>query len=284
MTNLVVALQAEARPIIEALDLVQDSLAGIFPVYCNGSVSLVVSGVGRTYCAGAVTHLFHRTAQSTDQAWLNIGIAGHQQIPIGSVLLASRITEQVSGRSWYPPYVLDLELSRSPLVTVDKPERYYPECCAYDMEASSFYQIASRCSTGELIQSLKIISDGPGSNLDLTADQISQFIAEQISSIETVLSQLSNLAEVLDTARLPQEMVSNYLEHWHFSVAQHNQLTALLGRLHARSVPLPTLPEKNECHDAKAVLGWLEEKLLALPVNLSIPQPKDRLGRAEQQS
>ena len=60
MTNLVVALQAEARPIIEALDLVQDSLAGIFPVYCNGSVSLVVSGVGRTYCAAAVAHLFHR--------------------------------------------------------------------------------------------------------------------------------------------------------------------------------------------------------------------------------
>ena len=36
MTNLVVALQAEAGPIIEALDLVQDRPAGIFPVYCNG--------------------------------------------------------------------------------------------------------------------------------------------------------------------------------------------------------------------------------------------------------
>ena len=284
MTNLVVAMQAEARPIIEALDLVQDTLTGIFPVYCNGSVSLVVSGVGRTYCAAAVTHLFHRTAQSTDQAWLNIGIAGHQQIPIGSVLLASRITEQVSGRSWYPPYVLDLELSRAPLVTVDKPERYYPECCAYDMEASSFYQIASRCSTGELIQSLKIISDGPGSNLDLTVDQISQFIAEQMSSIESVLGQLSNLAEVLDTARLPKELVSNYLDQWHISVAQHNQLAALLGRLNARSVPLPTLPTASECRDAKAVLVWLEEKQLALPVNLSIPQPKDCLGRAESQS
>ena len=99
MINLVVALQAEARPIIEALGLVQDSQAGIIPMYCNGSVSLVVSGIGRPFCAAAVTHLFHRTAQDKDQAWLNIGIAGHQQVPVGSVILASRITEHVSGRS-----------------------------------------------------------------------------------------------------------------------------------------------------------------------------------------
>ncbi len=284
MINLVVALQAEARPIIEAFDLVQDSPTGIFPVYCNDGLSLVVSGVGRSLCAAAVTHLFHRTAQSVDQAWLNIGIAGHQQVPIGSVLLASRITEQVSGRSWYPPYVLDVELPRSPLVTVDQPERCYPECCAYDMEASSFYQIASRCSTGELIQSLKIISDGPGSNLDLTVDQISQLIADQISLIESVLGQLSDLAQLLDTERLPQELFPNYLEQWHFTVTQHIQLAALLRRLSARSVPLPALPETSECHDAKAVLTWLEGKLLALPVNLSIPQPKGRVGRAEQPS
>ena len=284
MTNLVVALQAEARPIIEALDLVHDSLAGIFPVYCNDSVSLVVSGVGRTYCAAAVTHLFHRTAQSTDQAWLNIGIAGHQQVPIGSVLLASRITEQVSGRSWYPPYVLDVELSRSPLVTVDKPERYYPECCAYDMEASSFYQIASRCSTGELIQSLKIISDGPGSNLDLKADQISQLIADQMLSIESMLSQLSNLALVLDTARVPQELVSYYLEQWHFTVAQRHQLAVLLNRLKSRSVRLPTVPGASEYQDASSVLTWLEGKLLAIPVNLSVPQGEDAADRVEQPS
>jgi len=197
MTNLVVALQAEAGPIIEALDLVQDRPAGIFPVYCNGSLSLVVSGIGRTHCAAAVTHLFHRTAQSVDQAWLNIGIAGHQQAPIGSVLLASRITEHASGRSWYPPYVLDVKLLRSPLVTVDEPERHYPDCCAYDMEASGFYQIACRCSTGELVQSLKIISDNSGSDLDLTADQISLLIADQMSAIESTVGQLSDLSRVL---------------------------------------------------------------------------------------
>ena len=283
MIILVVALQAEARPIIEALGLVQDGPVGIFRVYCNDEVSLVVSGIGRSNCAAAVVHLFNRTAQSMDQAWFNIGIAGHQQVSIGSVLLASRITEQASGRSWYPPYVLDVELSRSPLVTVDNPERCYPECCAYDMEASSFYQIASRCSTGELIQSLKIISDGPGSKLDVTVDEISQLVADQMSSIESVLGQLSNLTQVLRTAKLPEELVSNYLEQWHFTVAQHHQLSTLLGRLNAKSVPLPILPDTGECPDAKAVLTWLEEKLLALPVNLSIPQSKDRFGRAGQQ-
>ena len=284
MINLVVALQAEARPIIEMLDLVQDRSAGIFPVYCNDGLSLVVSGIGRTHCAAAVTHLFHRTAQSVGQAWLNIGIAGHQQVPIGSVLLASRITEQVSGRSWYPPYVLDVGLQRSPLVTVDKPERCYPECCAYDMEASGFYQIACRCSTGELIQSLKIISDNPGSNLDLTTDQVSQFIADQMPAIESAVRQLSDLFRVLDTVRTPPDLSSLYLEQWHFTVTQRHQLTALLSRLKVRLGELPAVPGVSECQDASGVLTWLEGKLLALPINLSVPQGEDAADWVEQPS
>ena len=283
MINLVVALQAEARPIIEALDLVQDRPAGIFPVYCNGDLSLVVSGIGRTHCAAAVTHLFHRTAQHVNQAWLNIGIAGHQQVPIGSVLLASRITEHASGRSWYPPYVLDVELLRSPLVTVDKPERCYPDCCAYDMEAAGFYQLACRCSTGELVQSLKIISDNPGSDLDLTTDQVSQFIDDQMPAIESAVRQLSDLSCVLDTARAPSDLSSPYLEQWHFTVSQRYRLVALLGRLKVRSGQLPAVPRTNECQDANGVLRWLENKLSALPVNLSKPQVEDAADRVEQQ-
>jgi len=283
MINLVVALQAEARPIIEALDLVQDRPTGIFPVYCNGDLSLVVSGIGRTHCAAAVTHLFHRTAQRVNQAWLNIGIAGHQQVPIGSVLLASRITEHASGRSWYPPYVLDVELLRSPLVTVDKPERCYPDCCAYDMEAAGFYQLACRCSTGELVQSLKIISDNPGSDLDLTTDQVSQFIDDQMPAIESAVRQLSDLSCVLDTARAPSDLSSPYLEQWHFTVSQRYRLVALLGRLKVRSGQLPAVPRTNECQDANGVLRWLENKLSALPVNLSKPQGEDAADRVEQQ-
>jgi hypothetical protein len=283
MTNLVVALQAEAGPIIGALDLVSARPAGIFPVYCNGDLSLVVSGIGRTHSAAAVTHLFHRTAQRVDQAWLNIGIAGHQQAPIGSVLLASRITEHASGRSWYPPYVLDVKLLRSPLVTVDEPERHYPDCCAYDMEASGFYQIACRCSTGELVQSLKIISDNPGSDLDLTADQISLLIANQMSAIEGAVGQLSDLSHVVDTVRALPDLSSLYLEQWHFTVSQRHRLPALLSRLKVRSGQLPNIPGTSECQDARGVLRWLESKLSALPVNLSVPQGEDAADRVEQQ-
>ena len=62
MTNLVVALQAEARPIIEALDLVQDRPAGMFPVYCNGGLSLVVSGIGRACCQSIFLFLLDNNA------------------------------------------------------------------------------------------------------------------------------------------------------------------------------------------------------------------------------
>ena len=225
----------------------------------------MVSGIGRTHCAAAVTHLFHRTAQRVDQAWLNIGIAGHQQAPIGSVLLASRITEHASGRSWYPPYVLDVKLLRSPLVTVDKPERHYPDCCAYDMEAAGFYQIACRCSTGELVQSLKIISDNSGSDLDLTVDEISLLIADQMSAIESTVGQLSDLSRVVDTVRPLPDLSSLYLEQWHFTVSQRHRLaTALLGRLKATVRPATEFTrDKLSVKMHSAVLTMVREQTIS---------------------
>ncbi|MBR57264.1 MAG: hypothetical protein CMH54_04315, partial [Myxococcales bacterium] len=103
-------------------------------------------------------------------------------------------------------------------------------------------------------------------------------------AIESVVGQLSDLSRALDAVRGPPDLLSLYLEQWHFTVAQRHQLAALLNRLKARSVQLPVVPRINEYQDASSVLTWLQDKLLAIPVNLSVPQGGDAADRVEQPS
>ena len=135
-----------------------------------------------------------------------------------------------------------------------------------------------------MVQSLKVISDNPGSDLDLAVDQIGQLVADQMSAVESAVRQLSYLPCVLATVRAEPYLSSLYLEQWHFTVSQRHRLATLLGRLKVRSGQLPNLPGTSECQDARGVLRWLEGKLSALPVNLSVPQREDAADRGEQQS
>ena len=52
--NLVVALRAEAEPVIEYFQLEAGSADGLFTIYRGESVWLVISGVGRVLAGAAV--------------------------------------------------------------------------------------------------------------------------------------------------------------------------------------------------------------------------------------
>ncbi|MEE3288093.1 MAG: hypothetical protein VX249_07815 [Pseudomonadota bacterium] len=273
--NLVVALRAEAQPLIEYFQLEAGSADGLFTIYRGESVWLVISGVGRVLAGAAVAHLHLVSGGKADVPWLNVGIAGHRQLSIGDLLLASRIVEPATGRSWYPPYTLDSAVQRSELVTVDQPERDFPRCSAYDMEAAGFYAIASRCSTSELVQSLKVVSDNPGTTLDLSHQQISQLIADQLESIATVGGELTEIGRQHKMTRPTTPSLDRYLGQWHFTVTQRHRLTGLLRRWAVLNNNDPWAG-LTECRGSVDVLQHLEWRLEQQPIRFS-PHQDDAL-------
>ena len=275
--NLVVALRAEAEPLIEYFQLETGSARGLFTVYRGESVWLVISGVGRVLAGAAVAHLHLVSGGKADVPWLNVGIAGHRQLSIGNLLLASRIVEPATGRSWYPPYTLDSTVQRSELVTVDQPERDFPRCSAYDMEASGFYAMASRCSTSELVQSLKVVSDNPGTTLDLSHQQISQLIADQLESIATVAGELTGICRWHEKNRPTTPSLDRYLGQWHFTVTQRRRLTGLLRRWAVLNNNDPWAG-LTECRGSVDVLQHLEWHLEQQPIRFSQDQDGTLLG------
>jgi nucleoside phosphorylase len=160
----------------------------------------------------------------------NIGIAGHKSHAIGSVFLIDKITDNDSGRRYYPPLVFTPPCPTHSLQTAAKPQLTYPPSYLCDMEASAFYETATRFSSGELIQCLKIVSDNelsPAQNIQ--PKQVSTLIDAQLSTIESILMELTKLAESLTTPELTEfdQLISQY----HFTVNEQIQLKKLLTRL-----------------------------------------------------
>ena len=55
--NFVVALKAEATPLVESFELAKESAPSPFPVFANGKHRLVLSGVGKELAAKATRYL-----------------------------------------------------------------------------------------------------------------------------------------------------------------------------------------------------------------------------------
>src|SRR5690348_6346061 len=92
--NIVVALHSEAKPLIEYYYLKKICSETLpFPVFSNKdrSIHLVVSGIGKIKTAAATTFLHCLTGNKSFSCFLNIGISGSSQYPIGALILAAKI-------------------------------------------------------------------------------------------------------------------------------------------------------------------------------------------------
>lgn len=265
MILIVTAFDAEARPLIDHFRLRRQADHG-FPVYAGGDVWLVVSGPGRINAAAATTHLHARAGFPWDNTWINTGIAGHPELPRGEARLAHKITEKISGKSWYPALVTGSPWRSAPLLTVDQPDREYASGDLVDMEASAFMETALRFSSGELVHVLKIVSDNRESPAVIPkASQLQAWMAPHVAALEDFCRSLERLAMPLETPAGVTQQYETLTAALHFTVSQQNRLQQLLQRWHALNqdtqIPAPVSGQVT----AQALLEALQERLDASP-------------------
>ncbi len=234
--NIVVAHGLEARPLISMLELQPEKTDGRYLVYSNSAgATLIVSGMGRDAVIAATNYLGEQQRDEDDRlrGWLNLGIAGHRTAEIGSAWLANKITEQISGASAYPPQLL-AGFASCKVITVDKPETAYPEDAVYEMEASAFYEVATKFSTAELVQVFKIISDNssnPVNNIDLA--MVPTWISTQENEILDLLSKLEFLVTEYNVSHSLSPAYESFCARYYLTVNQKIQLKRLCQRYRA---------------------------------------------------
>ena len=261
---LVVALQAEAQPLITHFGLRCEAPMGMFRIYRRESMALVISGVGKSLSAAATGYLCGSSDGWRNAPWINVGVAGHQNVDVGELIVANKIVDQSTAHSWYPPQLV-ANVVNSTLITVDEPEETYPERAAYDMEAAGFFPAATRCSSGELVQSIKVISDNPHQLIaSLNARSIEQLITKNVSKIEQFINRLSELSTEIKVLPHHGSLPESWANRWSFSVTQCHRLRLLLQRWRALIGDAENLDSAlSACKDGAAVLTALEERLNA---------------------
>lgn len=274
MLNFVIALAAEAKPIIDYWRLKKLQTWQPFPVFATDHCRLIISGIGRTNSAAATAWLAATTRPENAHKpepgiWLNIGLAGHGSQDIGTMLNGHKIIERGSGKYWYPPQIKS-PLSSSAIVTVDKVTTDYTADTLHEMEASGFYATAQRFSTSELIQCVKIVSDNKNNPVQLIdAKFASALIAGNIEPLAEYIRCLEALANNLD-APASMENYHRITSQYQFSTTQKLQLQRLLQRyttLFGENASLPD--ETGRAVRASLILQTLRDRLNKAEVSIS---------------
>lgn len=268
--RLVVALEAEARPLIERYRLERDVGARDFKIFRREETALVVSGIGKAAAAAATSYLHLTAGGERDAVWLNVGIAGHGTRAVGEAVLAHKIVDRGTDRAWYPPLVFKPPCVTDQLTTVDRPERELASPGAFDMEASGFVATAGRFASAELVQCLKIVSDGPGTELEgLTREVVGRLIGKRLPMIEAVAVACGRLSRELRSLDAEPPELTTCLARWRFTVTERRELRRLLRRRQtlAPDRPLPLMDVEDSIR-GKEINRRLRTWLDRLPVEV----------------
>lgn len=198
MIYVVVALQAEARPLISHFQLERvDELAPL-AVYRRADLALIVAGVGKEATAAAVEALAGAMPADGPSVWLNVGVAGHRAYEIGTAVLARQVRDEESGTIYVTSPPADLQLPWGEVATVDHVETRYDTDALYEMEATAFCERTVILTHSELIQVLKIVSDNRRTGtVCVSARQVQRLIEKNLPKIDLLVSHLHRQARQL---------------------------------------------------------------------------------------
>ncbi|NLO82447.1 MAG: hypothetical protein GX094_05230 [Clostridiales bacterium] len=255
MIYVVAALPWEARPIVERHKLKRDDGCKFFPLFKGNGMYLIVSGIGKMASAIATTYLL--AGVNTDQgvAIVNIGVCGaaSQKHSIGTPVLIHRIVDYETGREYYPDILLEHPFVEGSIATHNRLVRQKDvdsgqiQLCAdfVDMEASGFFQAASKFLSPHQIYIIKIIGDYlEADNFDKS--EIVGLITEAMDKIDGFLEQIEIYCKPNEPIFSDDELgqLEDIKKRLRLTVTQGHQLVELARRYKLRAgKPLPDLSD-----------------------------------------
>ena len=198
------AFYAEAKNIIDHYGLKKKKSPEMvrFDVFANESIRLVITGVGEINAAAAVSNIGGACGISPDDEILNVGCGAgfSSDICLGSIFLGNKLTEQMTGRTFYPDMLMKANFRECEIVTVARVLNEGCDSVVYDMEAAAVYQAAAFFVGPHRMHFIKLVSDA-GERIDQS--KITELFALQEDKIcgyiDRLLSACADKAPMDDT-------------------------------------------------------------------------------------
>ena len=222
MIYVMMALYQEAHGLIRELELKKNTAYAPFEVFDNESagIQLVVTGVGEIAAAAATAAVCARDGADAADFLINIGccaaggcepadrdmdsrcVAAHAA-KIGDLYVCHKITEQATGKTFYPDILYRHPWKERELVTGMQPlQRAAAHGALYDMEAAAVYQAGIRFFSPDRMLFLKVVSDfGVAGQERMTAETLTGLLEQHVKEIAAFLANLLEAADEEETLR-----------------------------------------------------------------------------------
>lgn len=170
------ALYAEAQEIIHTFQLKKETARTHFQMFSDDTqtLRLVITGVGAIAAASAVAEVSALFPPEETDLLLNFGTcAASPEIPVGEIFLGNKLTEECSGRTFYPDIMYRYPFLEAEVVSCGKvlfredidskqdesARTHTSSTRLYDMEAAAIYQAGSYSYGPHQMLFLKMVSD-----------------------------------------------------------------------------------------------------------------------------
>ncbi len=201
MITVFCAMYAEAAMLISHYGLKQNHNITNFSVFENEDVPVrvMLTGVGEIKSAAAVGAAGILFPPKSEDLFLNFGVCKGAGADKEKLFLINKVTEQATGRTFYPDLLIQTELAENSLVTVSGVLNETETVSAknellYDMEAAAIYQAGSIYAGPHQLSFLKLVSD---SGETVAAKEISAMILQRENEIcgyiDRMLNSLQNI-------------------------------------------------------------------------------------------
>lgn len=161
----------------------------------NQPVRIILTGQGSVMAAAAVSGAASFFGIKAEDAIINVGTCAGDYEP-GQVFICNKITEEATGRTFYPDMILRSSLPERELVTapvvIRKSIHEYANkdshnMALYDMEAAAIYQAANLYVGPHRMGFVKVVSDN-GDIEGLTSDFIKKLMTEAVDEIASYVN------------------------------------------------------------------------------------------------
>lgn len=261
--NFVVAHYSEAKSIINQLGLTKNVSISSFQVFQNDHHKLIISGIGKVASAAATGFLIGQSVKDQRAVpFLNVGIAGHGSLDIGTAFIANRIEDDEGNTTFYPPQITNSKMMQSRLRSCSHPNRNYANL-GFDMEAHAFFSIASRSITRELVQVVKVVSDNNDHSFEsITPTIASDLIEKNLPEIIDLVDQLEGFSEEISVDSSTISIQEKARGMHSFSQTQLFELNRLISHAKILEIDLnEIIHEIRSGISSKQALQNLREKL-----------------------
>lgn len=222
MIYVMMALYQEAHGLIRELELKKNTAYAPFEVFDNESagIRLVVTGVGEIAAAAATAAVCARDGADAADFLVNIGCcaaggcepadrdmdsgygAAHAT-QTGDLYVCHKITEQATGKTFYPDILYRHPWKERELVTGMQPlQRAAAHGALYDMEAAAVYQAGIRFFSPDRMLFLKVVSDsGVAGQERMTAETLAGLLEQHVKAVAGFLANLWKAADEEEALR-----------------------------------------------------------------------------------